>query len=721
MTDNIQRTIAGIKESAQKAQPAQHRQQRNIEWLRDGYKRILTDVAPAFMVKYAQEKTQRMLKITAKVGTITELERYASEFAFVSGDIGTRCLDIIAYIVSRPKELEAAERDRAKKQHKPAWNPHTRVPGGGGDHNNSDDDAVVVTNLLLRWADVEANSGIQEDTKIQMQYAIFEQMFWLGIKKQSDVIYNTCLEIAWDERFKMRTSLTNVEIDLLKDFMIYFDITRIDLHGYIRDAVTDVELKLPVHESILNQIGPESELSEFVNFITHLDYFNGSIKGDGLIIPYTCDPAGYIFARSFQGGLKILETIGGFMFVEYKIDDQVKKMWIATLSSKNDLKMCFWENDHQQVMVGHFYIHAGVLLPTAKYVAYMAAEGASGQVFQIKIYDRTSVKSFAIKRFKTADTGKREINIHANIVKNAPRDVLNLMCAMDQDDDTAVGVKKWLASNSMLWGNVLVMKSLDKFDADLLTSAADFETRIAIIKPTQLSVEHVMQELWHHSIPKRIIPTNKIVSFISDLMRCCAFFYGEKYYYTDWKVPNVIWNNDQIMMVDLDVDTKLFAENLVTHGQYIRSCQSSGKYALRDQHLGGHRFHTLETYSDKMYTWLPGHEYLKSITGCYNTCYDMLEFCTPYRPNSDEYKAAIKLLSQIKVGCIDSTELRNRRNLFRTNRNIILNNLNLILDKWNTMLNKGNEQNGGNNVNFMTGIALSVVLSCCFAIAAVTE
>lgn len=264
-------------------------------------------------------------------------------------------------------------------------------------------------------------------------------------------------------------------------------------------------------------------------------------SGDGFTVPHEFNEDNKQFAAEFV----IILEFGPFVYARKTTNADDAGQWMLmksypTQGSSDDSKFLMWtehdDEDAQPIIVsGVFRVSeadgAKRLTHSPRYVCSFVSCGGYGKVFRIQTSaenDREK-KTFAVKFFdgrmdwrdemRSVEEIARILETKENEIKTFFGDGFeNAFCALHQSSEDATEVEIWLKSigNRAL---CIVLKTLAYDEATFRKRVSD----------------------------------DKMHEYVKTLIKCCSYFfrYHPRTIYKDWKPNNMIWNDKEIMLVDL--------------------------------------------------------------------------------------------------------------------------------------------------------------------------
>jgi hypothetical protein len=294
------------------------------------------------------------------------------------------------------------------------------------------------------------------------------------------------------------------------------------------ETVTDAELEPTDREGL-------SVLTEALMDLG-VDVTSSPFSGDGFTVPHEFNTVNQNFAPEFL----VVREQEPFVYAKKTASADEAGQWMLMKNysgqgSGDDSKLLMWTDVdayHRTIIVsGVFRVSEAAgekrLTYSPRYVSSFVSCGFYGEVFRVQL--NGEAKPFAVKFFTNRMDWREEIDSVtriADVLKNKSDEIKtsfgdgfdNAFCALDQDGEDATEITKWLKSIGNR-ADCIVLKT------------------VAYDKAT--FCEKVSTDTMHE--------------YVKTLIKCCSYFFRHhpRTIYKDWKPKNMIWNDKEIMLVDL--------------------------------------------------------------------------------------------------------------------------------------------------------------------------
>ncbi len=341
-----------------------------------------------------------------------------------------------------------------------------------------------------------------------------------------------------------------------------------------------------------NWINREFNSQELVDLIKACESDKKTFTGDGVTTPFLTthnSTSGYLFT--------VVQDYGDIMLLrDIQIRSRPVDRWVLK-SKSNFIKnnhIFMWLEDGRLKSgeftlekIGDTYRYA----QAPSYFSMYLGAGSFGSVTRISIREVAGiVKDYAVKQFEDSKVYKQELN-SVNLVVSKLKEAENIttfgadladyICALDQTSDEAKKIRAFVNSRSADKKNYIVLKSI----------AYDEKTFCRPVKSKTME------------------------RFVATLLRICAFFVANGVNYLDWKSENVVWNDKQVMLVDIVVDQE------PTLYIYYKSVH----------HMNGFIYN--KDAEKLLYEKHP----IMQLYGVHNTCIELFETATEFTKTGQEY------------------------------------------------------------------------------------
>lgn len=274
-------------------------------------------------------------------------------------------------------------------------------------------------------------------------------------------------------------------------------------------------------------------------------------SGDGFTVPHEFKDTNTSFAEKFV----IIKEKGPFVYAGKHMSADETGQWMLMKKYSNedtsdDSKVLIWMEVNKYsiptFVSGLFRISeeegTKILTHSPRYVCSFVSCGGFGKVFRIQTTTAgtTEKTTFAVKLFDRGynrDEELASVNEIARVLDSNAGEIHalfgdgfeNAFCALHQDSSDAIVVKNWLNSIGSK-SHCIVLKTLAYDDATFCKK----------------------------------VGAEKMHEYVQKLIKCCSYFfrYHPGTIYTDWKPENMIWNDKEVMLVDLALNSLHTSEYL---------------------------------------------------------------------------------------------------------------------------------------------------------------
>jgi hypothetical protein len=283
-------------------------------------------------------------------------------------------------------------------------------------------------------------------------------------------------------------------------------------------------------------------LSDLLNEVKR---FQILFTGDGITKPFVTKHNKSSDTTEFE----ILTKFGDVVELRNNLTDETH--WALTRKShfvKDNVIFVWIDKKDGAVRSGEFKLKSGLYVQVPSYFCKFVAKGSFGQVWRIDImYYTGQTKKYAVKYFVPGKDSTYAEELFSSLaiidaLKYKKRDIQEAfgneacgiisgcMCVLDQKSKEVLPIQQFV-NNSQLFSskkkpNSLILKTIDD----------EVSFRREGLDPVKMNL-----------FVKRIILVGLfLLTFIPRLT------------YTDWKIDNIIWNNDNIMLIDILISDVFF-------------------------------------------------------------------------------------------------------------------------------------------------------------------